>query len=63
MKMLNFSFSKKLTFDDYVHDHSFALRIIPPDTESQKILSCSLDISPCVTTKQTIDAFGWLHTG
>ena len=58
MKMLNFSFSTKLTFDDYVHDHSFALRIIPPDTESQKILSCSLNISPSVTTKQTVDAFG-----
>ena len=58
MKTLNFSFSTKLTFDDYVHDHSFALRIIPPDTESQKILSCSLNISPSVTTKQTVDAFG-----
>lgn len=58
MKTLNFSFSTKLTFDDYVHDHSFALRIIPPDTESQKILSCSLNISPGVTTKQTVDAFG-----
>ena len=32
MKTLNFSFATKLTFDDYVHDHSFALRIIPPDT-------------------------------
>lgn len=58
MKTLNFSFSTKLTFDDYVHDHSFALRIIPPDTESQKIISCSLNISPSVITKQTVDAFG-----
>ena len=58
MKTLNFSFSTKLTFDDYVHDHSFALRVIPPDTEAQKILSCSLNISPSVATKQTIDAFG-----
>ena len=58
MKTLNFSFSTKLTVDDYVHDHSFALRIIPPDTETQKILSCSLNISPGVTTKQTVDAFG-----
>lgn len=58
MKKLNFSFSTKLTFDDYVHDHSFALRVIPPDTESQKIISCSLTISPNVTTKQTVDAFG-----
>lgn len=58
MKTLNFSFSTKLTFDDYVHDHSFALRVIPPDTESQRIISCSLNISPSVSTKQTIDAFG-----
>ena len=58
MKTLNFSFSTKLTFDDYIHDHSFALRVIPPDTESQKILSCSLNISPSVSTKHTIDAFG-----
>lgn len=58
MKTLNFSFATKLTFDDYVHDHSFALRIIPPDTESQKILSYSLNLSPSVITKQTVDAFG-----
>jgi transglutaminase-like putative cysteine protease len=58
MKTLNFSFATKLTFDDYVHDHSFALRVIPPDTEAQKILSCSLNISSSVATKQTIDAFG-----
>ena len=58
MKKLNFSFSTKLTFDDYVHDHSFALRVIPPDTESQKILSCSMNISPNVATMQTADAFG-----
>jgi transglutaminase-like putative cysteine protease len=58
MKTLSFSFSTKLTFDDYVHDHSFALRVIPPDTDSQKIISCCLSISPSVATKQTIDAFG-----
>lgn len=58
MKTVHFYFSTKLTFDDYVHDHSFALRILPPETETQHILSCSLDISPCVSTKQTVDAFG-----
>jgi transglutaminase-like putative cysteine protease len=58
MKRVDFYFSTKLTFDDYVHDHSFALRIIPPETETQKILSCSLNISPCVSTQQTVDAFG-----
>ena len=57
MKTVNFYFSTKLTFDDYIHDHSFALRIIPPETENQHILSCSLNISPYISTKQTIDAF------
>lgn len=58
MKCVNFYYSTKLTFDDYVYDHSFALRIIPPETDSQKILSCSLNISPNVSTQQTVDAFG-----
>lgn len=58
MKRVNFYFSTKLTFDDYVHDHSFALRIIPPETETQHIFSCSLNISPYVSTQQTVDAFG-----
>lgn len=58
MKKVNFSFTTKLTFDDYVHDHSFALRIIPPDTAVQKILSFNLSISPNASTQQTIDSFG-----
>ena len=58
MKRINFYFSTKLTFDDYVHNHSFALRIIPPESEIQKILSCSLNITPYVSVKQTVDAFG-----
>lgn len=58
MKKLNFTFSTKLTFDNYVHDHSIALRCIPPETEIQHIISCELDITPLVSTEQTIDAFG-----
>lgn len=58
MKRVNYCFSTKLTFDDYIHDHSFALRIIPPETASQQILSCNLNISPYVPVKQTVDAFG-----
>lgn len=58
MKRVNFIFSTKLTFDNYVHDHSFALRCIPPECPSQHIVSCELDISPFVTTMQTVDAFG-----
>lgn len=58
MKTVNFYFSTKLTFDDYVHGHSFALRVMPPETEVQHILSCHLHISPHVSTQQTVDAFG-----
>ena len=58
MKRVNFYYSTKLTFDDYVHNHSFALRIMPPETDTQHILSCSLNISPYVPTQQTVDAFG-----
>ncbi len=58
MKQVSFYYSTKLTFDDYVHDHSFALRIIPPETETQKITACNLNISPYVSTQQTKDAFG-----
>ena len=58
MKRVNFYYSTKLTFDDYVHDHSFALRIIPPQTDTQNILSCDLNIMPYVSLKQTADAFG-----
>ncbi len=58
MRTVNFNFKTLLTFDDYVHSHSFALRIIPPNTKTQRILSCSLNISPNVSTKQTVDGFG-----
>lgn len=58
MKRVDFYYSTKLTFNDYVHDHSFALRIIPPETDTQKILFCDLNIMPYVSVKQTVDAFG-----
>ncbi|MGN0598752.1 MAG: transglutaminase domain-containing protein [Oscillospiraceae bacterium] len=58
MKKLNFSFSTKLTFDNYVHDHSFALRCLPIESPSQHIVSCELTVSPFVSTQNTVDAFG-----
>ncbi|MGN0682163.1 MAG: transglutaminase domain-containing protein [Oscillospiraceae bacterium] len=58
MKKLNFTFTTKLTFDDYVREHSIALRCVPPETETQRILSCELSIKPFVSTCQTVDAFG-----
>lgn len=58
MRTVNFSFSTKITFNDYVHDHSFALRINPPETVNQHIISSEIKISPFVTTQDTKDAFG-----
>ena len=58
MKKIDFYFSTKLTFDDYVHEHSFALRVIPPETRTQHIVSCELSISPITAVNQTVDAFG-----
>lgn len=58
MKNLNFSFATKLTFDNYVHDHSFALRCIPIESNAQHIVNCEMNISPFVPTKNTVDAFG-----
>lgn len=58
MKQVDFYYCTKLTFDDYVHNHSFALRVIPPETETQRLISCSLNITPYVSTQQTVDAFG-----
>lgn len=58
MKKLNFSFATKLTFDNYVHDHSFALRCSPVESNSQHIVNCTMNISPFVPTENTVDAFG-----
>lgn len=58
MKRLYFTFSTKLTFDNYVHDHSVALRCIPPETEVQHIVKSELNITPLLPTEQTVDAFG-----
>lgn len=58
MKRLNFTFVTKLTFDDYVREHSIALRCIPPETPAQHIVSCDLNLTPFVSTCQTVDAFG-----
>ncbi len=58
MKKLNFSFSTKLSFDDNVYNHSFALRCIPVDNNVQKILDIDFRINPAVSTQYTTDAFG-----
>lgn len=58
MKKLSFYFSTKLTFDDNIYNHSFALRCIPFENCSQKILEYELNISPYVSTCKTKDSFG-----
>lgn len=58
MKNLNFSFATKLTFDNYVHDHSFALRCMPIESPAQHIMCCEVNISPFISTNNTVDAFG-----
>ncbi len=58
MKKLQFSFSTKLTFDDYVHDHSFALRFTPVESPAQHITAFGAEISPFASTRNTVDAFG-----
>ena len=58
MKRLNIVFSTKLTFDDYVEEHSIALRCIPPETETQHIMYHQLEITPLISTNHTVDAFG-----
>ncbi|MGN1481996.1 transglutaminase family protein [Porcipelethomonas sp.] len=58
MKKVKFNFQTKLTFDNNVYDHTFALRCIPLENESQKIIFCELDILPFVSTQKTVDAFG-----
>lgn len=62
MRTIDFFYSAKLTFDNYVHDHSFALRCIPMETPTQKILSCEMNISPFVSTNTATDAFGNIVT-
>ncbi len=58
MKRLDFTFTTKLTFDDYVREHSAALRCVPPETPVQHIRSCELTITPFVQGCMTVDAFG-----
>lgn len=58
MKKLHFYFSTKLTFDDNVYNHSFALRCIPINNNAQSILNYDLEIKPFVSAKLTMDAFG-----
>lgn len=58
MKKLKFTLSTKLTFDNNVHEHSFALRCIPIENQVQKILNYDLSILPFAATQKSVDSFG-----
>lgn len=58
MKKIKFYFSSRLTFDNNVHEHSFALRCIPPETQCQHIEKCSLELVPNVNVMTSKDSFG-----
>ena len=58
MKKLRFQYTTKLTFDNNVYNHSFALRCVPVENAAQKCEDFSFKISPYVSTNRTVDAFG-----
>ncbi|MCM1061294.1 MAG: transglutaminase family protein [Eubacterium sp.] len=57
MNKVRYSFSTKLTFDNNVHDHSFALRCVPNENPRQKITAFDFSVSPFVGVCTTVDAF------
>lgn len=58
MREINFKYVTKLTFDDYVHNHSFALRVIPISNSVQEISSFDIKISPYIEINKSVDSFG-----
>jgi transglutaminase-like putative cysteine protease len=58
VKKLNFAFSTKLTFDNYVHDHSFALRCTPIESPALRLMAYERVINPFCSVQNTADAFG-----
>lgn len=57
MNKVKYSFTTKLTFDNNVHDHFFALRCVPNDNPGQRTAAFDFSISPFVSTCTTTDAF------
>ena len=60
---LSFYFDTLLRFSDFVTEHNFLLRVIPPDVPEQKILSRKVAISPETSPRHEsanvgFDAFG-----
>lgn len=49
MDKVRFAFSTKLTFDNNVYNHYFALRCTPQSNSAQKITALEFSISPFVS--------------
>lgn len=58
MKKISFYYSTKLTFDNNVTEHSFALRCTPAESTAQHLESINIQLSPDVTVNKSIDSFG-----
>ena len=57
MNKVKYSFTTKLTLDNNVHDHFFALRCVPNDNPGQRTAAFDFSLSPFVSTCTTADAF------
>ncbi|MCC8042015.1 MAG: transglutaminase family protein [Oscillospiraceae bacterium] len=58
MKTISFAYSTRLTFDDNVINHSFALRCIPIESPPQRIVSYNLTVTPYTNLNYSTDTFG-----
>ena len=58
MTKLKFYYSVKLTMNNHVHDHSYLLRCMPPETPAQKIEECQFTMEPNQFPNKSVDAFG-----
>lgn len=62
MKKIKFYYSTKLTFDNNVAEHTFALRCTPLESASQHLESINIQLSPDVTVDTSNDSFGNIVT-
>ncbi len=47
-----------LTFPEPVREHELELRLEPREDSAQRVLACSIELSPNATLRQHLDAFG-----
>ncbi len=58
MRKLKFHYEMQLKFSGPIYKHSFALRCLPKETCTQRILQLDYSITPAAGVCQTSDAFG-----